>query len=681
MTETATKNTSSNHADHWKATASKAGLYEFNTAGTFVDRNIDFEVPAGEMKIVTSAMDVFKATAAATISGMQTSDTETDYKITLSKTAGNVNAGTGINNSKAGWVDSITIEGNQSLPIDVDIEKDTFYIPEAEYDFSVSGSYSNGNISVTNSKGIPTTTDTSTGIPLSITATHPALTASVSGSTKTEGYLSKDLAFSTKKEFNAPSANNKTIYLSPITSLTAENGDPLLDLSTGLKTTLKPQPEAEVPLYISSGTALKPFSVVVQPMSAGTTAVQTGETTTVDNTTKAVTRGTYKTTTSGYAPTKELLSAATFANTATKGTTYVDISDTTEAPVLVSGSGLYINKGYTDNLYINLAKLTPDKASGASSIQSGMLNSVSAYDNDGNLVTGNIITRSASEVSHSENTVSIPSGYYSTSVKHAIDNGSYTLKGGAGSVANSISELSDTISGATRLTGKFSTTAPSSGYYVALQAPQKTVSIKPTATITSGYIANGTAATTTTNATATTTASSKYYVNINAGSITNNTSGNTSTGTISAGSQIKIGAGYYPNDVTYTAQAASATSQAKYSLGTTATGIKTSSTATSYYVTPTKTVTTAGYLATSTAPTATTPTYIQAGSQTISKATSALVDGSSTTLYNAIIGTVSTGNPYLYIKSTANYSEGYSTAKTNSTETKIPIYTGSFSVS
>jgi hypothetical protein len=680
MAETATKNTSSNHTDHWKATASKAGLYEFNTAGTFVDRNIDFEVPAGEMKVTTSAMDVTKATAAATISGMQTSDTETDYKITLSKTAGNVNAAMGINNSKAGWVDSITLEGNQSLPVDVVIEKDTFYIPEAEYNFSVTGSYSNGNISVTNSKGIPTTTDTSTGIPLSITATHPALTASVSGSTKTEGYLSKDLAFSTKKEFNAPSANNKTIYLSPITSLSAENGDPLLYLS-GTKTTIRPEPETESPLYISSGTALKPFSVTVQPMSAGTAAVQTGGTTTVDNTTKAVTRGTYKTTSSGYAPTKELLSAATFANTATEGTTYVDISDTTEAPVLVSGSGLYINKGYTDNLYINLAKLTPDKASGASNIKSGMLNSVSAYDNDGNLVTGNIVTRSASEVSHSGKTVSVPSGYYSSSVSHSVDSGSYTLNGGTGSVANSISELSDTISGATRLTGKFSTTAPSSGYYVALQAPQKTVSIKPTATITSGYIANGTAATTTTNATATTTASSKYYVNINAGSITNNTSGNTSTGTISAGSQIKIGAGYYPNDVTYTAQAASATSQAKYSLGTTATGIKTSSTATSYYVTPTKTVTTAGYLATSTAPTATTPTYIQAGSQTISKATSALVDGSSTTLYNSTIGTVSTGTPYLYIKSTANYSEGYSTAKTNSTETKIPIYTGSFSVS
>jgi len=27
---------------------------------------------------------------------------------------------------------------------------------------------------------------------------------------------------------------------------------------------------------------------------------------------------------------------------------------------LISGSGLYINKGYVDNLYIDLAKLVPD---------------------------------------------------------------------------------------------------------------------------------------------------------------------------------------------------------------------------------------------------------------------------------------------------------------------------------
>ena len=57
------------------------------------------------------------------------------------------------------------------------------------------------------------------------------------------------------------------------------------------------------------------------------------------------------------------IAAATFANSATSGTTYVDISNTTDAPVLVSGDALYINKGYVDNLKISLAKLVPDGAS------------------------------------------------------------------------------------------------------------------------------------------------------------------------------------------------------------------------------------------------------------------------------------------------------------------------------
>lgn len=46
------------------------------------------------------------------------------------------------------------------------------------------------------------------------------------------------------------------------------------------------------------------------------------------------------------------------------------------------------------------------------------------------------------------------------------------------------------------------------------------------------------------------------YITTNTGKITNNTSGGSSSGTINAGSQIKIGKGYYANDVYYTASAA-----------------------------------------------------------------------------------------------------------------------------
>lgn len=57
------------------------------------------------------------------------------------------------------------------------------------------------------------------------------------------------------------------------------------------------------------------------------------------------------------------ISPAVFGNEPADGKThasYKDISNTDDVPVLISGSGLYINKGYVDNLYINLAKLVPD---------------------------------------------------------------------------------------------------------------------------------------------------------------------------------------------------------------------------------------------------------------------------------------------------------------------------------
>lgn len=109
---------------------------------------------------------------------------------------------------------------------------------------------------------------------------------------------------------------------------------------------------------------------------------------------------------------------ASFANSATSGTTYTDISST--APVLISKDYLYINKGYTDNVKISLAKLTPDGASGANAIKAGMLQSVSAYDNDGNLVAGNIATKTASNLTASGATISIPAGYYASTVSKSV---------------------------------------------------------------------------------------------------------------------------------------------------------------------------------------------------------------------------------------------------------------------
>ena len=88
------------------------------------------------------------------------------------------------------------------------------------------------------------------------------------------------------------------------------------------------------------------------------------------------------------------MDAATFTNSPTGNLTesnYVDISNTGSAPVLSSGGYLYITKGYTDNLRISLAKLVPD-AVGANAIEEYILSGYTAYNNNGELITGNIAT-------------------------------------------------------------------------------------------------------------------------------------------------------------------------------------------------------------------------------------------------------------------------------------------------
>lgn len=82
------------------------------------------------------------------------------------------------------------------------------------------------------------------------------------------------------------------------------------------------------------------------------------------------------------------ISAATFANTATSGKTYVDISDTSAAPVLTNGV-LYINKGYVDDISISLGQLIPDTITDktyapAEYIRSGY----AAYGADGSIIAG-----------------------------------------------------------------------------------------------------------------------------------------------------------------------------------------------------------------------------------------------------------------------------------------------------
>lgn len=121
----------------------------------------------------------------------------------------------------------------------------------------------------------------------------------------------------------------------------------------------------------------------------------------------------------GYITAGTKVSGAVFKNNGTSGVTYTDLSDTTAAPVLVENDYLYIDKGYTDNVKISLAKLVPEGATWpvGSSLSAGMVSGYSAYDSDGNLVTGSIVDRGATGInipsSDADGNVPINPGYYS----------------------------------------------------------------------------------------------------------------------------------------------------------------------------------------------------------------------------------------------------------------------------
>lgn len=123
--------------------------------------------------------------------------------------------------------------------------------------------------------------------------------------------------------------------------------------------------------------------------------------------------------TAGWITSGTKINGASFANVATTGVTYKDISETTSAPILKSGDYLYINKGYTDNIKISLSKLVPDGGS-VSLTGDYILNGYSAYDNDGVLIAGSMVDKGSTNYDFNaltETSITISAGYYNGSGK------------------------------------------------------------------------------------------------------------------------------------------------------------------------------------------------------------------------------------------------------------------------
>ena len=176
------------------------------------------------------------------------------------------------------------------------------------------------------------------------------------------------------------------------------------------------------------------------------------------------------------------MAPASFSNSATSGVTYVDISSTAEAPVLVSGGYLYINKGYTDNMRISLAKLVPDGAS-ADLAAGHILSGYSAYNNDGTLIAGNIATKTASNVTVSGRTVTIPAGYYASEVSKSI--GVATVTSGSATIS-SASYAYDSANTRFNVTGSATIAAPTvntAGYVSSSEGTKNTNTATLSATV------------------------------------------------------------------------------------------------------------------------------------------------------------------------------------------------------
>ncbi len=162
-----------------------------------------------------------------------------------------------------------------------------------------------------------------------------------------------------------------------------------------------------------------------------------------------------------------------------------------------------------------------------------MLSGTTAHDKSGAAVTGNIPTKTSSDMTVSGKTVTAPAGYYASAQSKSVADGTEgtptatkgTVSNNAVSVTPSVTNSAGYISGGTK-TGT-------------------------AVTVSASELVSGTKAI---SASGSTDVTNYKYASVSAGTITNNTSGGTSSGTVNRGNQIKIGAGYYASDAYYTAQ-------------------------------------------------------------------------------------------------------------------------------
>ena len=343
-----------------------------NTEGTYLDRNIQVEIttPAATFNTVNGAVIV----------------------------------------NQGGFVDAGTTVGSSSSPATVTSGSATI----THVDFIYNSTNDNFDITATETVSAPTVNlqgyiSSTIGTKNTGTATVQTVTGLVTGSTSITGTLTNTPVISVQ---SAPAGVTNAADGSATTT-TPGTGVYVTVKSAATTSTITATPSVT---NIGYGTTihhnLAGTTATVGANASATTYIKIKQTSMTKGTTSVsgttATRGT-ATWGNGWI-TSGSLAAATFKNTATSGKTYVDISNTTAAPILTSAGYLYIDQGYTDYLKISLAKLIPNDANVSANNQ--LLSGYSAYDSEGNLYTGSITSKAAATYYPSTSDQTIASGQY-----------------------------------------------------------------------------------------------------------------------------------------------------------------------------------------------------------------------------------------------------------------------------
>ena len=423
---------------------SQSSVLAISTAGKFVDKNISVQITTKNGSASTPATTIAQAPTITltTATGAITATYTKSQSVTPTISAGWVSSGT------AGTI-STTGSASIILPASTaTISSDTITIAPGWFGATTALTVSAGSAST----------------PATTIAKAPTITVATATGVITAKY-------------NSSQSVTPTIVAGWVTSGTAGTIS-----TTGNQTLTLPQPTVTVtndtinmsPGWIRATTAYTVASTTVTTSAASVS----GTSFTNGNTswgTGWVTSGS--------------ISGATFSNTATAAS-YLDISNSNGAPILVSDDYLYINKGYTDNVKISLAKLVPNAATITGSTASNeILSGYAAYNSEGLLLIGTIPTKSQSDIGTNANNITIPSGYYADTASLSMTAGAYN----AGITLSAIT-VTPAVSINNASTYGFTTTVPSSGTYITINpgADQPIYSATATATITTaGYLATG----------------------------------------------------------------------------------------------------------------------------------------------------------------------------------------------